>query len=138
MFPKEIEVILARHLASCLAMPIFIIDEAGNLVFYNEPAESILGRRFEEAGEVQADEWTNILVVTDERGQPIAYEERPLMIALHQRQPTFRQMWITPFDHVPRYIAVTTFPIIGQADRFLGAIAIFWEVTGDGSPPATG
>lgn len=26
MFPKEIEVILARHLASCLALPIFILS----------------------------------------------------------------------------------------------------------------
>jgi PAS domain-containing protein len=42
----EIEMILMRQLASYLAMPIFIVDPVGNLVFYNEPAESILGRRF--------------------------------------------------------------------------------------------
>jgi hypothetical protein len=26
-----------------------------------------------------------------------------------------------------REIEVTAFPLVGQADRFLGAIAIFWE-----------
>ena len=128
MFPKEIEVILARHLASCLAMPIFIVDEAGNLVFYNEPAELILGRRFEEAGEVKIDEWTGILGLADENGRELPYEERPLVFALKERRPNFRQIWLTPFDHIPRFIAITTFPLIGQADRFLGAMAIFWEV----------
>ncbi len=128
MFPKEIEVILARHLASCLAMPIFIVDDQGNLVFYNEPAELILGQRFEEAGEVQIEEWTNILRLTDKDGNELPYEERPLVLALNERRPTFHQIWITPFDHIPRLIAITTFPLIGQADRFLGAMAIFWEV----------
>lgn len=128
MFPKEIEVILARHLASCLVMPIFIIDEQGNLVFYNEPAELILGRRFEEAGEVELDEWTKIIHVTDEHGTVIPHEERPLVFALAQRRPSFRKLWLTAFDHIPRFIAVTSIPLIGQADRFLGAMAIFWEV----------
>lgn len=128
MFPKEIEVILARHLASCLAMPIFIVDDQGNLVFYNEPAELILGQRFEEAGEVQIEEWTNILRLTNKDGNELPYEERPLVLALNERRPTFHQIWITPFDHIPRLIAITTFPLIGQADRFLGAMAIFWEV----------
>ncbi len=132
MFPKEIEVILARHLASCLAMPIFIIDEQGSLVFYNEPAELILGRRFEEAGEVNLDEWTKIITITDKAGGPIPHEERPLVYALNQRRPTFRQIWLTAFDNIPRFIAITTFPLIGQADRFLGAMAIFWEVDSSG------
>ncbi len=47
---QEIEMILARQLASYLVMPIFVVDPAGTLVFYNEPAEPILGRRFDETG----------------------------------------------------------------------------------------
>lgn len=128
MFPKEIEVILARHLASCLAMPIFLIDEQGNLIFYNEPAEQILGRRFEEAGEVEIDEWTHIIQMTDEKGESIPYDQRPLVNALLQQRPNFRQVWISAFDNIPRFIALTTFPLIGQTGRFLGAMAIFWEL----------
>ncbi len=33
---QEIEMILARQLASYLVMPIFVVDPAGTLVFYNE------------------------------------------------------------------------------------------------------
>ncbi|MCI0393390.1 MAG: PAS domain-containing protein [Chloroflexi bacterium] len=127
MFPKEIEVILARHLASCLAMPVFLVDVKGNLVFYNEPAEIILGRRFEETGEMLASEWSTIFTPTDENGDPMPAEELPLMIALNERRPAFRRFWIRALDNIPRRLGVTAFPLIGQADRFLGAMAIFWE-----------
>jgi PAS domain-containing protein len=127
MFPKEIEVILARHLASCLAMPIFIVDPEGNLLFYNEPAEAILGRRFEETGEMSAEEWSTIYTPTDMAGQLLPSEALPLVIATRERRPSFRSFWICSLDQVPRYISVSAFPLIGQADRFLGAMAIFWE-----------
>jgi PAS domain-containing protein len=128
MVSKEIEVILTRHLASALAMPIFIVDTSGNLVFYNEPAESILGRRFEETGEVTYTEWTTAFSPADEYGQPIPYSELPLVIALEQKHPAQRSFWIHGLDKVSRHIAVTAFPLIGQEKRFLGAVAIFWEL----------
>lgn len=127
MFPKEVEVILARQLASCLAMPIFIADSQGNLVYYNEPAEQILGRRFEETGEMAANEWSTIFTPTDEQGRPLEASVLPLNIALTEHRPAHRTFWIRGLDGVRRRIQVTAFPLIGQADRYLGALAIFWE-----------
>lgn len=92
MAQKEIEVILTRQLASYLAMPIIIVDSAGTLLFYNEPAEVILGRRFEETGELSADEWAQALVITNEQGTPFAPETRPLLIALTEQRPTHCDM----------------------------------------------
>jgi PAS domain-containing protein len=129
MAQKEIEVILTRQLASYLAMPIIIIDSAGTLLFYNEPAEVILGRRFEETGELSADEWVTAFTATDEQGTPLAPETRPLLIALTEQRPTHCEMWLQGLDHVRRHIEVTTFPLIGQAGGHLGAVGIFWEVT---------
>ena len=128
MAQKEIEVILTRQLASYLAMPIIIIDSAGTLLFYNEPAEVILGMRFEETGELSADEWAQTLVVTDEQGIPLAPETRPLLIALTERRPMHCEMWLQGLDHVRRHIEITAFPLIGQAGGHLGAVGIFWEV----------
>jgi len=124
---REIEVILARHLASYLKMPIFIVDPQGNLIFYNESAESILGRRFEETGEMPATEWATIFTPTDEQGDPLAPETLPLMIALTERRPAYRRFWIQGLDGIQHSIGVTAFPLIGQADRFIGAMALFWE-----------
>ena len=128
MAQKEIEVILTRQLASYLALPILIIDAAGTLLFYNEPAEGMLGMRFEETGELSADEWAHILVVTDEQGTPLAPETRPMLIALTEQRPVHCEIWGQGLDHVRKHVEITAFPLIGQAGRQLGAVAIFWEV----------
>jgi len=123
----EVEVILTRQLASYLATPIFIVDPAGTLIFYNEPAEAILGRRFEEIGEMPTEEWATIFTPTDEAGRPLPPEALPLVIALTQRRPAFRTLWISGLNGIRHHIEVTAFPLIGQAVRFLGAVTIFWE-----------
>ena len=127
MSQQEIEVILSRHLAECLAMPIFIVNPDGDLIFYNEPAEAILGQSYTETGTMPAKEWGTVFEPFDAQGNPLAPDDLPLMIALKERHPAHRQFSIHGKDGVSREIDVTAFPLIGQADRFLGAIAIFWE-----------
>lgn len=124
---KEIELILARQLASYLVMPIFIVGPRGNLIYYNEPAEPILGRHFEETGEMPIEEWSTLFKPTDEDGKPIPPEELPLVIALTQHSPAHRGMWIHGMDNSLHFIEVTAFPLNGQSERYLGALAIFWE-----------
>jgi PAS domain-containing protein len=126
---QEIEVILARHLSEYLVMPIFIVNPAGDLVFYNEPAETILGQSYSETGLMPAREWSTVFNPVDSQGRPIPPEELPLVIALQERHPAHNTIWIHGIDGVAREIGVTAFPLIGQAERFLGAIAIFWEIS---------
>lgn len=128
MKQREIEIILARQLASYLATPIFIVDPQGTLAFYNEPAEAILGRRFNETGEMKADEWSTLFKPVDGNGAPLKPDDLPLMIALREQRSSHRSFSISGLDGVLRNIQVTAFPLIGHAGRFLGAIAIFWEV----------
>lgn len=128
MAQKEIEVILARHLASYLMMPIFIVDPDGNLLYYNEPAELILGVRYNETGEMPMLEWGTRFNPIDAHGTPLPPENLPLVIALREQRSANGEFWIRGFDRVMRHISVTAFPLIGQANRFLGAVALFWEV----------
>ena len=128
MSQQEIEVILSRHLAEYLAMPIFIVDPAGNLLFFNEPAENILGHSYNETGMMPAEEWSTIFEPVDQNGRPIKPEELPLVIAIAKRCPAHKTFWIRGLDGNLRKIEVTAFPLIAQAERFLGAVAIFWEV----------
>jgi PAS domain-containing protein len=125
---QEVEIILSRHLAEYLAMPIFIVNPDGDLIFYNEPAEAILGQTYAETGTMPASEWSTIFSPFDADGLQIPPQELPLIIALSERHPAHKLFWIRGLDEVAREIEVTAFPIIGQADRFLGAIAIFWEM----------
>jgi PAS domain-containing protein len=125
---QEIEIILCRHWASHLQTPVFLVDPEGNLLYYNEPAESILGRRFAETGPMSAAEWSTAFKATDDRNVPLEPDELPLAIALAERRPAHKRFWIVGLDNVRRYIETTGLPIIGQADRFLGAVAFFWEL----------
>ena len=54
---RPLELILARNLLSALSTPAFLVDEGGVLVFYNEAAGALLGKRFEELGTVGPEEW---------------------------------------------------------------------------------
>jgi len=125
---QEIEMILTRHLASYLAIPIFLVDTGGTLVFYNEPAEILLGRRFDETGEMPVEEWSTVFTPMDEQGTPIPPDGLPLVIALAERRPAHRRFFIQGLDRTRRHIELTAFPLIGQAERHLGAVALFWEV----------
>jgi dipeptidyl aminopeptidase/acylaminoacyl peptidase len=53
-----IELILVRQLANGLAVPTFVVDAAGDLVFVNEAAETLLGLDFEDVGQVSFADWT--------------------------------------------------------------------------------
>jgi hypothetical protein len=75
-----------------------------------------------------ASEWSTIFNPVDGEGLQIPAQELPLMIALSERHPAHKLFWIRGLDGVSREIEVTAFPLIGQANRFLGAIAIFWEM----------
>jgi hypothetical protein len=127
MVPKEVEMILARQLASFLALPIFLVGPTGDLIYYNEPAEMILGCRLEETGEMSAQTWATMFKPQDEHGGQITTEMLPLVIAVNLRRPAQSTFWISALDQSRHYIDVTAIPVIGQAERFLGAIAIFWE-----------
>jgi PAS domain-containing protein len=122
-----IEIILLRELAGHLSMPIFVVDPAGDLLFYNEPAEQLLGSRFDETGMMPFEEWSTIFTPTDRDGAPIAPDALPLAIAVQKRRPAQGDMWIQGLDGAPRALTVTAIPLQGQWGDHLGAAAIFWE-----------
>ena len=128
MSQQEIEVILSRQLAEYLALPIFIVDPSGDLLYYNEPAELILGSRYDDTGPMAARDLAMIFKPVDQDGRPMKSEELPIVIALTKHHPSHNTFWIQGLDGALRKIEVAAFPLIAQANRFLGAIAIFWEV----------
>jgi hypothetical protein len=122
-----IELILNRQLADCLAIPVFITDTLGNLLFYNEPAEEILGKRYEDTGEMPVEQWSTVFKNKDENGDPLPSDELPLVKTLRSRLPYFKTFWIESLQGKAEKISVTSYPIIGRAGTFLGAVAIFWR-----------
>lgn len=128
MAQQPIELILLKQWAEHIAIPVWIMDADGNLVFYNEPAEAILGRRFDEAGEINAEELADRFVTTGLDGHPVPTKELPVVVALTEGHPAHRELRIQALDTgQSRQIEITAIPIRGQGARDLGAVALFWE-----------
>jgi PAS domain S-box-containing protein len=124
---RPIELILLRQLASYLDMPIFVVDSEGRLVYYNEPAEPLLGMRFDEVGAMETADWLAAFRPGDEAGAALPADQVPLLVALRERRPVHRELWISGLDGVRRPIGATALPLVGQGGVRLGAVAIFWE-----------
>lgn len=127
MASHEIEIILIRQLADCLSIPVFITDTNGNLIFYNEGAEEILGKRFEDTGEMPVSEWATVFTPYDENGLSMPPEALPLVKTLKDNYPNHKEFWIDSLQGKRQSIAVTAYPIIGRTGKSLGAVAIFWK-----------
>ena len=125
---KAIQIILARQLASCVAMPILLVDAEGTLIFYNEAAEAILNQRFEETGEIPADEWNQLVAVVDDDHNLVPPDDRPMRAALIQRRPISRAIWTRSGDSEWRHLQITALPLVGEGDQLLGVMSIFWEI----------
>ena len=92
MTQRPLELILARNLMSALSTPAFLVDEGGVLAFYNEAAGMMLGKRFEELGTVGPDEWGALFGPFDEHGEPIPYDDLPLVTAVRSGRPTHAEL----------------------------------------------
>ena len=127
MAAPDIEIILNRQLADCLSVPVFIVDPIGTLLFFNEPAEKLLGSRFDDTGELKVEEWSTMFTPLDDKGDVIPPEKLPLVMTLNSKRPAHKSFWIKNLNGEKYKISATTYPIIGRSKRFSGAVALFWK-----------
>ena len=128
MAQQAVEMILVRQLAGYLFVPVLVMDTTGTVVFYNEPAERILGVRFEETGRLGPEEADRLIEISADPDADPDDAARPLVIALQQRRPVHARRWLLRrSDRVRLQVELTAFPVIDQEDRLLGAVAMFWE-----------
>jgi PAS domain-containing protein len=130
---KNVVLILAREFASKLATPVFLADGDGGLVYYNEPAEEILGRTFGEAGEMHANDWTSLFSIEHLDGRPMHLSELASGVALLERRPAHGQIRMIGLDGRRRRVSVTALPLFAHLNELVGMIALFWELPDDDS-----
>jgi PAS domain-containing protein len=126
---QPIELILLRQVAGHLATPMFLVDSSGNLLYYNEPAGAVLGRRYDDSGAMPLEEWATVFAPTDSLGRSLPPDELPLAVALSERAPCQGSFWILGGDGVSRHLTVTAVPVEGQGGAHLGAVALFWALS---------
>jgi PAS domain-containing protein len=129
---RPLELILARNLLSTLSTPAFLVNQPGDIVFYNEAAGTVLGRRFEENGAMSAQDWVQSFGPIDDDGNPIPVEKQPLTAALRRNHPGHSRHRIRALTGAEHMVEVSGVPVIG-VDGFLGAMVFFWTADEDES-----
>ena len=126
---RNVALILARELAVNVSTPMWVWDEEGILVYYNDHVAAMLGissdfdiRDLGDLTQFQPSELD---------GTPIGTDDLPSAIATGRRDPAHREMTIVGRDGVKRTLTVTAFPLFGRGGTFVGALSVFWQRDGD-------
>lgn len=139
MAQRPVELILARQLAGCLAVPVLLVDANGDTLFFNEPAELIFARRFDEIEALEFAERTKVLAPHRDDGAALPTDDLPGIVAMRERRPAHAAFNVHGFDGVTRRVEATAIPLESAGGHVLGALVILWaRGEGSASPsPAT-
>jgi len=125
---KPLELILARNLLTSVTTPAFLVGRDGTLLFYNESAGALIGRPFEDIGQLDLEEWTRRFGPFDEDDEPFPVAELPLTRALREGRPAHDEFSVRSADGVKHRIAASAMPIVGTGTGASGVMVIFWPV----------
>ena len=123
---QPLDLILARNLMSVLETPSFLVDNEGQMVFFNDAAGDLLGKRFEEIGRLTREEW-NAIGPVDGSGEPVESEKMPLAVALREGRPAHGRFHIRTDSDTIVEVETSAVPLVSGGD-FHGALVVFWPV----------
>jgi PAS domain-containing protein len=125
---QPLELILARNLVSAITLAAFLVDPEGKLVFFNDAAGELVGKRFEEVGRLRQEEWASEFGPFDEFGKLLPTEDLPLSVALRDGLPAHDRFYMAVRDDELVAVDVSALPL-STADGFKGAIVVFWRAS---------
>jgi hypothetical protein len=105
----------------------FLIDELGMLVFYNDAASNLIGKPFAELGEIPASEFGAVLQLATSDGELLRRRDTPAGIALFTQRPAHKTLLATGYDGVRRAFEATAYPLFGATGEMHGVVSVFWE-----------
>ncbi len=129
--PRPLELILARNLLASLHTPAFLIDQRGEIAFFNDAAAQVLGRRYEDTGPLPAGEWTRLFGPLGADGEPIPWQDLPLSGPLLRNRPAHATFPIRSAEGGEHLVESSGLPIMG-AGGYRGALVFFWPAEADG------
>ena len=129
---KPLELILARNLLTSISTPAFLLDADAAVVFYNEAAAAVLGRSFEEAGRMSAEQWTETFGPFDKDGAPLDVDGMATTEAIRAGRPAHGTFTIKATTGERISIEASAFPIVASEHGSSGAMILFWPLSDNG------
>ncbi len=135
---KPLELILARNLLTSISTPGFLLDGDAAVVFYNEAAAALLGRSFEDAGRMDADQWTRAFGPFQKDGSPVEVDTLAATDAIRSGRPAHANFVIRTAGGETQPIEASAFPIVASDHGSSGAMILFWPLgeSSNGSGPS--
>ena len=129
---KPLELILARNLLTSISTPSFLVDGVGTMVFYNEAAAALLGRSFEESGQMTAEEWTAAFGPIANDDEPVELDQISLTQAVQAGHPAHGSFCIRTAHKDKEVVEAAAFPLVASPNGASGAMIMFWPRGVDG------
>lgn len=134
---KPLQLILARNLLTSISTPAFLVDGEAAVVFYNEAAAALLGRSFEDAGRMSAEQWTQAFGPFDREGEPVEVDSLAITESIRDGRPSHGTFTIRNAGGNRTAIEASAFPIVTSEHGSSGAMILFWpegSTSTNGSP----
>jgi PAS domain-containing protein len=128
---QSVELILARNLITAVELAAFLVDPDGVVVFFNDAAGDLIGRRFEEVGRLDRDDWSSQFGPFDEFGQLVPTDSLPLTVALREGLPANGRFHVRVRSEDLIEVEVSALPLV-TTEGFQGALVLFWRAQDDG------
>jgi PAS domain-containing protein len=129
---KPLELILARNLLTSISTPGFLLDNEASVVFYNEAAAALLGRSFEDAGPMTAEQWTHAFGPFGSDGHPVDVDTLATTEAIRAGRPAHATFEIRTAGGGTEAIEASAFPIVASEHGTSGAMVLFWRLAENG------
>ena len=129
---KPLELILARNLLTSISTPAFLLDADAAVVFYNEAAAAVLGRSFEDAGRMSAEQWTETFGPFGKDGAPLDVDGMATTEAIRAGRPAHGSFTIRAANGKRISIEASAFPIVASEHGSSGAMILFWPLSENG------
>lgn len=121
MARRSLELILARSLSENLAVPCFVVNDAGAIVWFNESAERLIGRMAPDTPELSPAELVEMLEVRDPDEKPADVKKLPYMVALREAAPATGSYRVSGSEGT-EWIDAAALPLLGPDAGVLGVL----------------
>ncbi len=124
---QRLLLVQARNLITNLALPAALTDADGRLLFFNDAAAVLLGRRFEEVGRLARHDWAQEIGPFDDQGRPVATDDLPVANVIDTGRPAQGRFHLRLDRKELCQVEVSALPL-AEPGFLEGVLLVFWPV----------